>query len=141
MNVQPKLDAKYVVGVDLGGTNVRAAVVGKDEKIVGQARNGSAAKEGARRVIEQTVFTIKMAVADAKLNLAEIGAIGMAVPGHIETKTGVIIWSPNFGEVKDGIFRMFQDVEYTGPVAEELEVAAYAGNDANIAALGEFRYG
>jgi len=76
-----------------------------------------------------------------KLTLKDIGAIGMAVPGHIDTKHGIIIWSPNFGIVKDGIFRMFQDVEYAGPLSKELGVAAHAGNDANIAALGEFRYG
>lgn len=139
--VHPQPNAEYVVGVDLGGTNVRAAVVGRDEKIRGQARNGSGAKQGAGRVVEQTARTVREAVAAAGLTLADVGAVGMAVPGHIDARTGVIHWSPNFGETVDGQFRMFLEVPFTGPVSETLGVAAYAGNDANIAALGEFRYG
>ena len=71
----------------------------------------------------------------------EIGAVGMAVPGHIDTKRGLIHWSPNFGETVDGHFRMFIGVPFTGPVSDALGIPAYAGNDANVAALGEFRYG
>jgi len=131
----------HVVGVDLGGTNVRAAVIGKDEKIAAQARNPSAAREGAARVVEQTVLTIRQAIESAGLMPTDIGCIGMAVPGHIDTATGVIIWTPNFGHMEEGIFRQFHDVAFTAPISDELGIPASAGNDANIAALGEFRYG
>src|SRR5438309_5383307 len=141
MNLRPNQNGSHVVGVDLGGTNVRAAVVGRDEKIVGQARNPSHAKQGAASVVAQTALTVREAVADAGLQIAEIGAVAMAVPGHIDTANGVIIWSPNFGETADGQFRMFLDVPFTGPVADSLGAAVYMGNDANVAALGEFRYG
>jgi len=141
MNLQPNPEAEFVVGVDLGGTNVRAAVVSQDEKIIGQARNPSEAKNGAARVVAQVVRTVREAMAGAKRKPEEIGAVGLAIPGHIDARTGVIHWSPNFGEVVDGQFRMFLDVPFTGPISESLGLAAYGGNDANIAALGEFRYG
>jgi len=141
MTLRPNPNASFVVGVDLGGTNVRAAVVGRDDKIAGQARNPSRAREGAARVIEQVALTVRQAIASARLQPQDIGAIGMAVPGHIDTRTGVIIWSPNFGETTDGAFQIFLDVPFTGPVSHEVGIACYAGNDANIAALGEFRYG
>jgi glucokinase len=141
MNIKPRRDAAYVVGVDLGGTNVRAAVVDKNEKIVGQARNPSDAKLGVNRVVEQTALTVRDAIKDAGRKLEEIGAVGMAVPGHIDTRQGLIRWSPNFGETIDGVFHMFLDTPFMGPVSETLGLAVYAGNDANVAALGEFRYG
>jgi len=141
MSVKPRPGAGYVVGVDLGGTNVRAAVVDKNEKIVGQARNPSDAKMGAARVIEQTALTVRQAVFEAGLKPEDIGAAGMAVPGHIDTREGLIRWSPNFGETVDGQFRMFLDVPFRGPVSDAMGIASYAGNDANVAALGEFRYG
>lgn len=141
MNIHPRPHAKYVVGVDLGGTNVRAAVVSREEEIVGQARNPSDAKLGAARVVARIADTVHEAVEQAGLKKEEIGAVGMAVPGHIDTRHGYIRWSPNFGEVRDGKLAIFLDVPFTGPVSEALELAAYAGNDANIAALGEFRYG
>jgi glucokinase len=59
----------------------------------------------------------------------------------MDTRAGIIRWSPNFGETIDNTFHMFLDVPFTGPVSEALGLATYAGNDANIAALGEFRYG
>lgn len=141
MDLQPKTDAEYVVGVDLGGTNARAAVVDRDGKIVGQARNPSEARQGAERVVAQVVLTVREALADANCEVEEIGAVGMAVPGHIEPHTGDIIWSPNFGETIDGVFKVFLNVPMSAPVSEALGLAVYAGNDANIAALGEFRYG
>ncbi len=133
--------ADYVVGVDLGGTNVRAAVVDGHEKILGQARNPSAAKEGQRRVVEQIALTVRQAAKDSGIELDQVGAVGMAVPGHIDQRTGVTKWSPNFGEVIDDHFQMFLDVPIAGPVSELLRIPAFAGNDANVAALGEFRYG
>jgi glucokinase len=131
-----------VVGVDLGGTNVRAAVVDRDGKIVGQSRGPSDARQGAARVVEATAGIVREAVRDAGLDLSAVDAVGMAVPGHIDTKAGVIRWSPNFGETVDGAFRMFVDVPFTGPVSEALGgLPVGFGNDANVAALGEFRYG
>lgn len=141
MSVRPNSDADYVVGVDLGGTNVRAAIVDKHEKIVGQARNPSDAKSGAKRVVEQTALTVRQAVFEAGLKPEEIGAVGMAVPGHIDTRQGLIRWSPNFGETVDGQFHMFLDVPFCEPMSASLGIASFAGNDANVAALGEFRYG
>lgn len=141
MDIRPNPNASFVIGVDLGGTNVRAAVVGKDDQIAGQARNPSRARDGAAMVIQQVAATVRQAVNAAGITLQDVGAIGLAVPGHINTRTGVIIWSPNFGETIDGAFQIFLDVPFTGPLSHDLGVACYAGNDANIAALGEFRYG
>lgn len=141
MNIQPKAGARLVVGVDLGGTNVRAAVVDKEGKIAGQARNPSEAKQGAERVVDAIARTVRQAIADSGHGEEEVGAVGMAVPGHIDTRAGVIRWSPNFGEMKDGAFRMFVDVPFTTPVSNALGMAVGFGNDANVAALGEFRFG
>jgi glucokinase len=141
MNYQPKADAKYVVGVDLGGTNVRAAVIDREGDIISQVQNPSEARNGKERVVAQVAKTVEEAIAAAHLTAEHIGAVGMAVPGHIVPGSGLIIWSPNFGETVDGQFRMFLNVPFTEPVSEALKIATYAGNDANIAALGEFRYG
>ncbi len=137
----PNSQAQHVVGVDLGGTNVRAAVVTPDERIIGQSREPSDAKTGAARVVAAVAHTVRQAVSEAGITLKDVGAVGMAVPGHIDAKTGVIHWSPNFGETVNGQFMIFLEVPFTAPVSEALGVPVFAGNDANVAALGEFRYG
>ena len=132
---------KYVIGVDLGGTNVRAAVIDADEKIIAQVHHPSYAKQGAERVIAASVGVINEAIQSAGLSKNDIGAVGMAVPGHIDTSKGIIRWSPNFGETIDGAFNVFLNVEFTPLISDQLGLPVTMGNDANVAALGEFRYG
>ncbi|MCC6730375.1 MAG: ROK family protein [Chthonomonadales bacterium] len=141
MNIEPRPGARCVVGVDLGGTNVRAAAVGQDGRKLGQARGPSDARSGVEGVVSRIVEVVDAALADAGLNRGDVGAVGLAVPGHIDPHTGVIHWSPNFGEVVDGRLRIFLEVPFAEPLSQALQLACFAGNDANVAALGEFRYG
>jgi glucokinase len=134
-------NAEFVIGIDLGGTNVRAAVIDKNEKICGQARHSSFAKSGIKPVIQSVTETVEEAIKGAGLRIDDIGAVGMAVPGHIDAKTGVIHWSPNFGEMVEGQFKIFLEVPFCEPLSRELGVPVFAGNDANVAALGEYQYG
>lgn len=140
MDIKPVKNARYVIGVDLGGTNLRAAVYDR-EKEIGEAHGPSDAKMGAERVVARIAEAVRAAIAKANLKDSDIGAVGMAVPGHIDVRTGVIHWSPNFGEMVDGAMQIFLEVPFTGPISHAIGIATYAGNDANVAALGEFRYG
>jgi glucokinase len=128
-----------VIGVDLGGTNVRAVAL--DSK--GQERGqfciaSSRAREGAAAVVAACVEVIRGAVKSAD---CQCSGVGMAVPGHIDTVRGVVLWAPNFGETVGGVFRHFADVPLAGPVAKEVGLPVVMGNDANLAALGEYRFG
>ena len=125
--------ANYVIGVDLGGTNVRAAVVDRAGKIVGEGRTDSKAMEGLELTIVQIVQAIRMAVADASIRIADVAGVGMGVPGTHKSEEGIVVWSPNF---KD-----WNDVQLLAPIVEQIGVPAYMGNDANVAALGEYAFG
>ena len=131
--MQLNKDANYVIGVDLGGTNVRAAVVDKTGKIIGEGRTDSKAMEGLEVTVVQIVQSIRMAVADASIKLSDIAGVGMGVPGTHKSEEGIVVWSPNF---KD-----WNDVQLLAPIVEQIGVPAYMGNDANVAALGEYAFG
>jgi len=133
-----KPNAQYFVGVDLGGQNVRAAVVGPNGSVSELCSLPSEAKSGEEVVRRQVVAVVRQAIEKAGLELAEVGAVGMAVPGHVDPVTGVIYWSPNFGRFVDGHLQIFLDVPFAKPISEELGLPVYAGNDANVAALGEY---
>lgn len=126
-------DAKYVIGADLGGTNVRAAVVDRQGKIVGEGRTDSKAMEGLESTIVQIVQSIRMAVADASITMCDVAGVGMGVPGSHKSEEGIVVWSPNF---KD-----WNGVQLLAPIVDELGIPAYMGNDANVAALGEYAFG
>jgi len=140
-HVQPRKEAPYVVGVDLGGTNVRAAVIDRSEKLLGRAENPSEAKGGVARTVAAIATAVRNAAKAANVSMNEIGAIGVAVPGHIDVPAGMVRWAPNFGDYVDGAYVPYKNVPLRELVEKELGIAMVMDNDANVAALGEFRYG
>ncbi len=131
--MQINKDARYVIGVDLGGTNVRAAVVDRAGKIVGEGRTDSRAMEGLNHTIDQIISAIRLAVENSPADLTECGGAGMGVPGTHKSEEGVVVWSPNF---KD-----WNGVQLLAPIRENLGMPVYMGNDANVAAFGEYAFG
>ncbi len=140
-HVQPKANAPYVVGVDLGGTNVRAAVLDTNEKSLGRAENPSDAKSGAARTVARIAEAVRSAAANANVRLEDVGAVGIAVPGHIDVPNGMVRWAPNFGDYEEGQYVPYKNVPLRDLLEQELGLAVIMDNDANVAALGEFRYG
>jgi len=136
-----KANASYVIGIDLGGTNVRAAVVDRNEKLLGRAENSSSAKSGAKQTVARIAEAVRAAALNANIPLDQIGAIGIAVPGHINVPEGMVVWAPNFGENVDGQYVPYKQIPLRDMVEAELGIAMTMDNDANAAALGEFRYG
>ncbi|MBS1715972.1 MAG: ROK family protein [Armatimonadetes bacterium] len=128
-----------VIGVDLGGTNVRAMALAPDGTVTGERYEGpSFAQEGTRRIVT--------AVSDAVRTVASgcgrtVKGVGMAVPGHIDDAAGLVRWAPNFGTTVDGLFHYWKDVPLKSLLADESGFPIVLGNDANCAALGEYAYG
>ena len=129
-------DQPYVVGVDLGGTNVRAAVLERGtETIIARGANlPSHAMDGVHVTIGQIALAAETAIEEAKVAKDQILGVGVAVPGHVKAKEGMVMWAPNF---KD----QWQGVAIAKPLAQRLGLPVHIGNDANLAALGEFRFG
>ena len=139
--IEAKKDAAYVVGVDLGGTNVRAAVLGRGETVLGRAENPSDAKSGVARTVERIGEAVRDACQNAGTTLEHIGAVGIAVPGHIDVPAGMVRWAPNFGHYDNDGYVPYKEIPLREMVSQNLGVAMTMDNDANAAALGEFRFG
>lgn len=128
-----------VIGVDLGGTNVRAGAFYDDGSTAGpKFSHPSRAQEGTVAIIDAITSTVRQAIAAAEVPPA---GVGMAVPGHIDNAAGIVRWAPNFGETVDGVFRYWENVPLKQPLEKSLDLPIELGNDANLAALGEYRYG
>jgi glucokinase len=130
--MQPNLSGQYVVGVDVGGTNSRAAVFTLDGKRLGEGREPTFAERGPSVVVEQVSRAIEAALTDAGVRAEDVAGAGIGMPGRI-TPEGVVLWSPNFPDI-EGVPLLSLIQERTGvPIRME--------NDVNIAALGEFTFG
>lgn len=124
-----------LVGVDLGGTNVRAQAFGNGLEPAGpRVERPSRAQEG----FEATVAAVCEAVREAWPRPARVG---MAVPGHIDSSRGVVRWAPNFGVEAASGFQYWEDVPLGDAVSRAVGAPVVLGNDANCAALGEYRFG
>ena len=130
---------KCVVGVDLGGTNVRAGAFFEDGSSAGTAfSNPSHGQKGAVATIEAVAETIHQAIAASS---APVESVGVAIPGHVDDASGLVRWAPNLGEDVGGIFKYWSDVPFRQMLAKKIEQPIHLDNDANMAALGEYRFG
>ncbi len=119
-----KKNRSPVVGIDLGGTNIRAALVSPDGAILGATRTTTDVHEGYAAVVE------RMAKLVAELNsAADVTAIGVGSPGAIDFERGVVVASPNFPDWKNAPLSTDLSSRTGLPVVIE--------NDANAAALAE----
>jgi glucokinase len=125
-----------VVGVDLGGTNVRAAVIDEvSGEIISRSANvPSLALDGVTATSKQIASAVKEALSKKNLSPSLVRGIGMAVPGHVHPKEGKVLWAPNF---KD----QWRNVQIAKPLAKETGLPVFIGNDANLASLAEYKYG
>lgn len=129
--------AECVIGVDLGGTNVRAAAVGRSgELLTPPVQRPSRGQDGFSATLEQIAATVQEAAAGVQPL-----RIGVAAPGHIDSARGVVRWAPNLGEWRDGVFEGWREVPLADALQARLNLPVAVGNDANLAALGEYYYG
>lgn len=80
---------KKVLGIDVGGTNIRGAVVNERTEILSRRQIKSDAKEGIDKVVENLIGFIKL------FDELSPSAIGIGFPGIINHKEGILIQSPN----------------------------------------------
>lgn len=130
--MEPNRNGKYIVGVDVGGTNTRAAIFDMDAKRLGDGRQRTLAEQGPETVLAQCATTIQEAVAEAGVPASEIAGVGIGMPGRI-TPEGVILWSPNFPNI--------EGYSFTENLGTLIGAPIWMQNDVNVAALGEFQFG
>jgi glucokinase len=131
--LKPNPTGKYLIGVDVGGTNVRAGLVSLKGKVLLEARRPAHAQEGMKKTVIMVIEAIRELLKTKKLKASDICGLGLGVPGRHNSEKGICHYSPNFA----GPF----PVPILAPIEAALGIAAYMLNDANIAALGEHRFG
>ncbi len=123
---------KYRLGIDLGGTNIVAAVVDEKYKIVGKASCKTAVPRPEEEICDSMAEVALKAVAKAKLTMDDIKTVGIGVPGAVNPETGVIEYSANL---------FFHNWEIVKMMEQRLNKPVKIENDANAAAYGEYLAG
>jgi glucokinase len=119
------------VAVDLGGTQLRAAVVDGGGRVIASASTATDAKGGPARVVEQIAALVGQ-VRGATPQYAVAG-LGICAAGPLDPTAGVVIAPPTLAG--------WHDVPLVAVLRERLGFEVRLENDANAAALGEWRFG
>ncbi len=125
--------SKFIVGVDLGGTNMRAAVVTQDKRVVSRDSAPTHAERGPEGVMQAIEEGVLDAVKKAGLDRGDLLAIGIGAPGPMNWQTGVVYSPPNLPGWKN--------VPLAAEMQKRLGVPCFVENDANVACYGEFWLG
>lgn len=119
--------AEYSIGLDLGGTNLRAAAVDRSGNLLEKTSLSTTCSEGREALVNDMVSSIRKLRLNRKGD--RLAGIGVVVPGFIRLKEGVIVNSNNLTCLEN--FPIREEIE------RHLDAPVILENDANAAALGE----
>ena len=125
---------QFIVGIDLGGTNIAAGAMPTDgSREIAMRMVPTHASEGAEAVVDRIAALIEDVIAQTR---AETGArredflgVGIGSPGPLDRARGLVIVTPNLG---------WRDFPLRDEVASRVNLPATLDNDANCATLGEW---
>src|SRR2546430_3724883 len=119
---------RYVVGIDIGGTNIVAGTVAEDgSELLGLVSEPTFSEQGADAVLTRIVKLTRASMATARGK--EIAGVGIGSPGPLDTKTGVVLLTPNLG---------WTNFPLRDRLTQALGLPATLDNDANCAIFGEW---
>lgn len=122
----------YRIGIDLGGTNIAAGLVNQYMEIVDRLSVKTNVPKTIGGIIDDIVKLVHTLLGRNRLSLADIASVGVGVPCTANAENGHMEDANNLG---------FDDVCFLEPLGEKLGMTVYFGNDANVAAWGEYRTG
>ena len=122
---------KYVFGVDIGGTTVKIGLFFVDGELLDKWEITTRTDDGGAYILSDIAASIENKMTEKGLSKDEVKGVGMGVPGPVK-EDGTVIKCVNLGW---GVFNAAE--ELSGLIGLPVKV----GNDANMAALGEYWQG
>jgi glucokinase len=120
---------QFVCAVDLGGTNLRAAVIDGNGEIHERARFPTPRTDDARDIVSAIASAVTVCSDQAAARAEDVKAISIVVPGSVNPATGLVVNAPNVPAIVD--------FALTDALESSLQRSVMIENDANAAAVGE----
>lgn len=121
------------IGVDVGGTNIKAGVVDDEGRALSSVSLETEAAKGQQHGLERMCEAATRATGAAGLDMGRAAAIGVATPGTMDIPAGLMLEPPNLKPWRNVPVRQFVHDRFGLPTAFQ--------NDANAAAFGEYWVG
>lgn len=118
--------SEVIIGVDLGGTRVRAARLDQQLNILAREETLTRDEDGLEATLDRIKDLIRRVLPQ---DGAAVSGIGISAPGPLNPITGVVVAPPNL--------KGWHNVPLGSILREAFGVPVYVGNDANVAGLAE----
>jgi glucokinase len=125
------LNPVLYAGVDLGGTNLSAALSTADGKVLAELKQPTRSYEGPGAVLDRIAGMINQL---ARQTGATPAALGVGIPGLVDVSEGITKFLPNLPT-------QWRDVPVRGTLQPKIGCPVYILNDARAATLGELVFG
>jgi glucokinase len=126
--MRQKIKKLPTLGVDLGGTKMKTALVDKSGKILSSHRYPTNPEKGTRRIIDDIVACVEECLGKGE---EDAQALGIGIAAQVD-HSGVVLTSPNLG---------WQNVPLRDELEERLKLPVVVTNDVRAASWGEWHFG
>lgn len=119
---------RLYLGVDIGGTKIQSSLVGESGEIICREKCATPRNKGPERVVAALEKCMENALQKGKITSDELTAIGVAVPGVVDPRRGMVVIAPNMD---------LTGVDLGSLLKARFKVPTIIGNDGNFGAYGE----
>lgn len=126
-------DAFRTIGIDIGGTAIKIAVLWNDGRVVRSDRIPTEVAAGPEPALRRIVACVESLLAAESMRPAEMRAIGIDSAGIVDTARNLVLDAPNL--------RGWQGYPLAAGIGEHFGVPAFLENDVNAMAFGEYSCG
>lgn len=123
---------KYYVGIDLGGTFIKGGIADVEGNILVNDKIPTESEKGSKGVASNIAKLTEILLEKSGLTIGDMVGMGIGVPGMIDSKRGEVVYSNNLNWEH---FFISEEVERLTGLPVKI------ANDANVAAIGEAKFG
>ncbi len=121
---------KYVIGIDIGGTNVKGGVLTQDGEVLKSYSIKTDAKNGAEDVLNRIKELVEVMLKENNISKEDVIGAGMGIPGPVNTDTGIVNFCPNMIG--------WENFPAAKLMTEKTGIKFKVGNDVNVITMGEY---
>ena len=126
------MSLKYYVGIDFGGTTIKGGIVDEKGTLLVKNNVPTEVDKGKDEMIKNIGTLICKLLDESGLTIDDIESIGMGIPGVIDSKLGQVVLACNL---------RWEKVDVASELSALIGKKVFVSNDANVAALGEVKFG
>ncbi|MDQ0194328.1 ROK family protein [Paenibacillus wynnii] len=123
----------YLVGIDLGGTNIKAGIYHSDLRAINEISIPTEAGLGPQHVLSRIREAVRVLIVKTNLSLEDIKGMGIGIPGLLDPVEGLSIFSPNFPD--------WDHIHIINEMKDYYDFPVFIDNDVRVNLYGEWLHG